>query len=225
MRIFPLLFLLSVFVEGALSQAPHVHSEDEMHGRHRDSSAYLSMLEAPSRDEYQKPEEVVAALALRPGEVIADIGAGSGYFALRLARGVGRSGRVYAVDINPDFVLFLNRRLRDEGLTNVFTVLAEPDDPLLPPNTVDRFFICNTWHHIDRREVYLDRIRESLKPGGQVVMIDFEKRELPVGPPMSMKIARDELVRQMTEAGFHLSGDLDLLPYQYFLVFTLAPAS
>jgi ubiquinone/menaquinone biosynthesis C-methylase UbiE len=193
----------------------------EMHHRHGDVQAYIASLEDPARDAYQKPDEVLKALALRKGEVVADIGAGSGYFTLRFAHAVGAAGRVYAVDVSPDMIRYLNRRIRDAGVRNVVTVLSEPDDPLLPDSSVDRFVIVDTWHHIEDQPKYLALIKRMLKPGGQVVHIDFQKRDLPLGPPSSMKIARDDLVRQMEGAGFRLAAEHTFLPYQYFLVFPL----
>jgi ubiquinone/menaquinone biosynthesis C-methylase UbiE len=192
-----------------------------MHRRHRDPSAYRAALEDPARDEYQRPDEVVRALALREGEVVADIGSGTGYFTVRFAREVGESGRVYAVDVSPDMIRHLNHRLRDEGIRNVFTVLADPDDPLLPRGSVDRFIVVNTWHHIGDQAGYLEKMKRMLRPGGQVVHIDFRKSDTPVGPPIGEKIARDDLVAQMEAAGFHLAAEHDMLPYQYFLVFHL----
>jgi ubiquinone/menaquinone biosynthesis C-methylase UbiE len=192
-----------------------------MHRRHGDPAAYIASLEDPARDGYQKPDEVLKALDLRRGEVVADIGSGSGYFTVRFARAVGETGRVYAVDVSPDMIRHLNRRLRDAGVRNVVPVLAEPDDPLLPDSSVDRFVVVNTWHHIEDRPAYLARLKRMLKPGGQVVHIDFDKRELPVGPPPAMKIAREELVKEMEAAGFRLAAEHALLPYQYFLVFTV----
>jgi ubiquinone/menaquinone biosynthesis C-methylase UbiE len=193
----------------------------QMHRRHQDPSAYMAALDDPARDEYSKPGEVVRALAFREGEVVADIGSGTGYFTLRFARAVGESGTVYAVDVSPDMVRHLNRRLRDEGVRNVVTVLADPDDPLLPDASIDRFVIVNTWHHIQDQVGYLEKVKRMLRPGGQVVHIDFQKRDVPVGPPLSEKIARGGLVKQMEEAGFRLAGEHDFLPYQYFLVFQL----
>ncbi len=191
----------------------------EMHQRHRDAQAYIASLEDPARDAWQKPDEVVGALQLREGETVADVGAGSGYFTLRLAKAVGERGRVYAVDINPDMVRHLNRRLRDGGVRNVCTVLSDPADPLLPDASVDRALIVDTWHHVEDQPAYLERLKRVLKPGGQVVHVDFQKRELPVGPPVSMKIAREDLVKQMEAAGFRLAAEHTFLPYQYFLVF------
>jgi SAM-dependent methyltransferase len=193
----------------------------EMHHRHGDAKAYIASLDDPARDAYQKPDEVMTALALREGEVVADIGSGSGYFTLRFARAVGPTGRVYAVDVSPDMVRHLNRRLRDARIGNVVTVLSEPDDPLLPDASVDRFVIVNTWHHLEGRERYLGLLKRMLRPGGQIVHVDFHKRDLPVGPPLAMKIAREDLLREMESAGFRLQAEHTFLPYQYFLVFQL----
>ncbi len=204
----------------AAGQNPHVSTAQEMHRLHQDSKAYIAMLEDPARDAYQKPDEVVSSLALKEGETIADIGAGSGYFTLRFARHVGASGRVYAVDINPDMIRYMNRHIRDMKLTNVVTVLADPDDPLLPDGSIDRFFICDVWHHIEDRPHYLSLLKRMLKPGGQVIMIDFQKRDLPVGPPTSMKIPRQDLIDEMKQSGFELEKEYTFLPYQYFLIFT-----
>ena len=209
------------FVSAAAQDAPP-RSPEEMRRLHQDTKAYIAMLEGPARDAYQKPDEVVRALGLKPGETVADIGSGSGYFTLRLAKAVGEGGHVYGVDIDPDLVRYLNRRIRNAGLRNVQTVLSEPDDPLLPDRSIDRFLIVDTWHHIDNQERYLALLKKLLKPGGQIVMIDYQKRDLPVGPPVSMKIARGDLVRQMVENGFRLTKEHTFLPNQYFLVFTVA---
>jgi ubiquinone/menaquinone biosynthesis C-methylase UbiE len=158
-------------------------------------------------------------LKVKEGESIADIGSGSGYFALRFAHHVGAAGHVYAVDVEPAMVLYLNRRIRETGAWTVRSILADPDDPLLPDASLDRVFICDTWHHIERQQAYLAKLATLLKPGGQIVMIDFQKRDLPVGPPVSMKIAREDLIRQMDAAGFRPAQEHTFLPYQYFLVF------
>jgi ubiquinone/menaquinone biosynthesis C-methylase UbiE len=209
-------------VVAAPALAQEAATPHEMHRRHQDPSAYRAALDDPARDEYSKPGEVVRALAFREGEVVADIGSGTGYFTVRFARAVGESGRVYAVDVSPDMIRHLNRRLRDEGIGNVVTVLSDPDDPLLPDASVDRFVIVNTWHHIEDQVGYLEKMKRMLRPGGQVVHIDFQKRDVPVGPPTSEKIAREDLVKQMKDAGFRLAAEHDLLPYQYFLVFELS---
>jgi ubiquinone/menaquinone biosynthesis C-methylase UbiE len=201
-----------------LTLAQTARDQHEAQSLHNDPAAYIAALEDPARDAYQKPHEVLTALDIKAGEVIADIGAGSGYFALRLAHHVGPTGHVYAVDVSPDMVRHLNQRIRDARLLNVSAILAAPDDPLLP-RPVNRVLFVDVWHHIENRPQYLAGIRKLLAPGGQVVMIDFHKKELPIGPPVSMKIAREDLVAEMQANGFRLAREHGFLEYQYFLVF------
>lgn len=193
--------------------------EHQMHRVHRDPKAYIGMLEDPQRDAYQKPHEVLTALGIKQGEMIADIGAGSGYFTFRLAHHAGENGKVYAVDVNPDMILHLNRRIRELKARNVVSILAAADDPLLSDHSANRFFFCDSWHHIRAQTKYLSLVRKMLKPGGEVIMIDFHKRKQPVGPPLPMRIAREDLLQQMESNGFHLKQEHTFLPYQYFLVF------
>lgn len=214
MRSSALAGLLLFLTLPALAQAPGEH----VHRLHGDPAAYIKALEDPARDAYQKPHEVIEALALKPGEIIADIGSGSGYFTLRMARHVGEQGHVYGVDVSADMIRHLNERVRDAGVLNVSTILARPDDPLLP-QPVDRFVIVDVWHHVEDQPTYLAAMKKRLKPGGQVVMIDFHKRDLPVGPPLAMKISREDLIAQMAAHGFALAREHTFLPYQYFLVF------
>ncbi len=219
--------MLLIIILAALALLPaNITAQDavsrdasQMHRLHNDPKAYIGALEDPQRDAYQKPHEVLTALNLKPGEVIADIGAGSGYFTFPIAHHLGPEGKVYAVDVSPDMILHLNRRIRDLKTTNVVSVLADPDDPLLPEQSVNRFFICDVWHHVENPSKYLGMIKKMLKPGGQVIMIDFHKEELPFGPPVEMKIAREDLIKQMESNGFRLAKEHSFLPYQYFLVF------
>jgi cyclopropane fatty-acyl-phospholipid synthase-like methyltransferase len=150
--------LLAAGSSGA--QAPGSH--EGAHKLHGDPAAYIAALEDPKRDAYQKPREVMEALAIREGEVIADIGAGSGYFAMRLAHHVGPTGRVYAVDVSPDMIRHLGARVRDAKLLNVSPILAPPDDPLLP-QPVDRFVVVDVWHHIEDQAGYLATMKKHLK--------------------------------------------------------------
>lgn len=212
-----LILLMPVLAEAQTNG--HTPTPEEIHKMQQDPEAYIAILEDPQRDVEQKPDEVIAAMHIRKGETIADIGAGSGYFAFRFAPHVGASGRIYAVDINPDMILYMNRIIRDKKIGNVTTVLSTPDDPLLPPDSIDRFFICNTWHHIPDPSRYLGLMKEMLRPGGQIVIVDYFKKALPAGPPPSMKIARGEVVDRMKKNGFGLAEEHTFLPYQYFLVF------
>lgn len=177
-----------------------------------DAGEYASRLEDPLRDSWQKPHEVVSALDLKPGEAVADIGAGTGYFARRFAR---HAGKVYAVDIDPRLL-----QMASNGAPpNLTAVLASNDDPKLAPASVDTAFFCDVLHHIENRGAYLARLKAAIKPGGRLVVIDFHKRETPVGPAVAMRVAREDMVREIEAAGFERSKELDILPYQYFLFF------
>jgi ubiquinone/menaquinone biosynthesis C-methylase UbiE len=155
---------------------------------------------------------VIAALKLRPDEVVAEIGAGTGYFTRRLAR---HTGRVYAVDIDAKLL----ENIKQQASDNVTIVLAKPDDPNLPENSVDTVFICNVLHHIENRPAYYAKLLKALRPGGCIVNIDFYKRDLPVGPPVSMKLSEEEVETEMEAAGLKLRSKTTFLPYQYFLTF------
>jgi arsenite methyltransferase len=214
------LFLSMVlFVPFMVQDSSGQVTKEQIHKMHQDPKAYIAMLENPQRDAEQKPDEVIAALDLKEGETLADIGAGSGYFSFRFARKVGGSGRVYAVDINSDMILHMNRYIRDKKVKNVTTILSAPDDPLLQDASINRFFICNTWHHVESRPQYIALMKKMMKPGGQVIVLDYKKEQLPVGPPPEMKIAREEVIREMEANEFKLAKEHTFLPYQYFLVF------
>lgn len=180
---------------------------------------YIALLEDPQRDEWQKPETVITALKLQPGQFVADIGAGTGYFTLRLARAVGESGTVFAVDVDSGMLDYLRQRLAKEGIRNVQVMQVPPHDPLLVDGSVDLIFVCNTYHHIEDRAVYLRKLRKALKPTGRLVIIDFYKKEgIPVGPPLQMRIGEDTVRQELHTAGFQVVEQLAVLPYQYLLV-------
>jgi ubiquinone/menaquinone biosynthesis C-methylase UbiE len=219
MKFIPVFLGLLLFPATISAQDAVKSDQQQMHRLHSDPKSYIGALEDPKRDAYQKPHEVMRALGLKAGEVIADIGAGSGYFTFRLTHHVGDRGKVYAVDVSPDMIRHINRRIRELKATNVVSILADPDDPLLPDASVDRFFFSDSWHHIDNQTKYLSLMKKMLKPVGEIVMIDFHKKDLPVGPPMQMKIAREDLIKEMESNGFRLTKEHIFLPYQYFLVF------
>ena len=219
MMLILILGMLALFPANLAAQDAVKRDQRQMHELHNDPKAYIGALDDPKRDAYQKPQEVLAALDIKPGEIIADIGAGSGYFTFRLARHVSERGKVYAVDVSPDMILHINRAIRNLKVTNVVSILADPDDPLLPVASVNRFFFSDSWHHIDNQTKYLSLLKKLLKPNGEIVMIDFHKKETPAGPPLKMRIAREDIIKQMTSNGFRLAKEHTFLPYQYFLVF------
>jgi len=199
-------FLAAAFFAAiALGQVPHQHHPPS-------SEEYAKVLEDPSRDEWQKPHEVVMALDLKPTETIADIGAGTGYFARRFAH---HAGKVYAVDIDAKLLAIA----RDQAPANLETVLAAPDDPQLPANSIDTMFFCDVLHHIENRPAYYAKLATALKKGGRIVVIDFYKKDLPVGPPPDMKLSDEQVIAEFQQAGFAVSKRLEILPYQYYLFF------
>ena len=159
------------------------------------------------------------SLGLKLGDEVADLGAGSGYFTIRLAREVGATGKVYAVDLDPKMLEHIDRRAKEEQLENIQTILADPNDPKLGSNSVDLIFICDVLHHINDRAKYYPLLSRALRPSGRLVNIDFHKRKLPVGPPEEMKIEKKEMIKEAEAQGFQLARELEILKYQYFLVF------
>lgn len=182
----------------------------------------IARYERPDRDEWQKPEEIIRALEITGGMIVADIGAGSGYFSRRLARAVGPSGKVYAVDIDREVLAYLQREAQRQGLNNVQIVIAREDDPLLPKNEVDLAFFCDTTHHIRDRVSYYRRLREALKEGGRLAIIDFPPEAHARGfcprRPEDL-VSREQVIREAQEAGFELIQEFTFLPRQYFLLF------
>jgi ubiquinone/menaquinone biosynthesis C-methylase UbiE len=161
----------------------------------------------------------VAALGLRPGQCVADLGAGTGYFSRLLSAAVGPGGAVLAADPEPNLVAHLRDRAEREGTANVVPVLASPDNPRLPAGRVDLVLIVDTYHHIDGRRSYMRDLNRALRPPGRVAVIDWQKRPLPVGPEMDHKLAREQVVEEMEAAGYRLAEEPTFLPYQYFLIF------
>jgi len=204
----------------ALGSSDDRHGKDH-HGNPADLEGYVARMEEPSRAEWQKPDEVVRALGLRPGQAACDVGAGPGYFSLRLARAVGEAGHVYAVDVEPRILAVLRDRVRSSEARNITPVLSLPDDALLPAASCDLILIVDTYHHFPDGPAYLRRLRRALKLGGHIANVDFHKRELPVGPPLEHKVAREAFLADATTAGLGLVEEHKFLPYQYFVV--LAP--
>ncbi len=198
------------------SSQPPSHNPSSHQHSFGDAEKWAGVFDDPARDAWQKPHEVIQALALKPEAVVADIGAGTGYFAVRLAHMVGK-GRVYAVDSEPGMVKHLAARAKKAGLKNLDAVLARPEDPRLP-SPADLLLLVDVYHHIDRREAYFRRLQSMLKPGGRVAIIDFNESS-PVGPPKSERIAAAQVRAEMEKAGYALLQEHGFLPNQYFLVF------
>ncbi len=195
----------------AAAQSPHNHQH-----RFGDAEKWAKVFDDPRRDAWQKPHEVIQALALKTDAVIADIGAGTGYFSTRLARGVPQ-GRVYGADTEPDMVKYLAQRAKQEGLANLTAIAGAPDDPRLPAQ-VDLILLVDVYHHIDNRDTYFRKLQSSLKSGGRVAIIDF-RMDSPHGPPPGSRIAPDRVQAELERAGYALVREHAFLPNQYFLIF------
>ena len=195
----------------AAAQSPHT-SEHRFAGAEK----WAQVFDDPQRDAWQKPHAVIQALALKPDAVIADIGSGTGYFSARFANMVPK-GRVYGVDTEPDMVKYLAERAKREGLNNITAVAGAPGDPRLPEK-VDLIIMVDVFHHVGDRVRYFRRLRDSLKPGGRIAIIDF-RMDSPDGPPRSVRIAPDRVKTELQGAGYALIQEHAFLPNQYFLVF------
>ena len=215
-RVFFLVFFVlvtctSVSQAPALAQTYHDH-----HHSFQGAEQWAKEFDDPKRDEWQKPHQVIQALALKPDAIVADIGSGTGYFAVRFAHMVPK-GKVYGVDIESDMVKYLDRRAKGMGLTNLISLQGTPDDPRLPER-VDLILIVDTFHHIDNRHVYLNKLHNYLKPDGLIAVIDY-RMETVDGPPKSARSTPDQMKAELKTSGYTFVKEYNFLPRQYFLVF------
>ena len=194
---------------GAAAPAHH------MEHRFDDAERYAKAFDDPSRDAWQMPDRVIEALAIRRGQSVADIGAGTGYFTVRMARSPA-APTVYAVDIERSMVDYVRQRAAKEGLTNVTPVLAAADRTNLP-QAVDLVLIVDTYHHIPNRAAYFRELKKSLKPGARLAIVDF-RRDSPEGPPVEFRFTPEQVEAELGSSGFRVVAKHDFLPRQYFLV-------
>lgn len=216
-----LLICWATFTAAALAQ----HGQDLR--RPADIKEYLEQLDRPERDQHQKPSQVVEALGLKPGVAVADLGSGSGYFTRRFVEAVTETGMVYAIDIEQEMLTYTKESL--VHLHIPFTaefILARPDSPKLPADSVDLIFVCNTYHHLENRATYFSNVKSALKAGGRIAIIDFyhDDRSGPLGFPKHHLVPRETVVTEMTQAGYKLLREQTFLPRQYFLEFVPAPS-
>ncbi len=215
-----ILILFLSFLVNFAGQKKH-HMPTAKH-KFDDIQRWIELFEDPERAKWQKPDEVVKRLNLKSGHVIADIGAGTGYFTRRFAKAVLPSGKALGLDIDPSIVDYMREDAKKHQLENYIARVVEADDPGLNPKSVDVIFICNTYHHIENSVNYIKRLSKALKPNGRVVIVDFYKKPLPVGPQsLEHKIPRTKVLNEFQQAGYHLIRFHDFLPYQYFLEFQL----
>jgi predicted methyltransferase len=181
-------------------------------------------LEREDRDAEQRPDEIIRAMGLRDGHVVADVGAGSGYFTRRLARAVAPSGRVYAVDIQPEMIALLKQGVEKAGVTNVVPVLGKGDDPGLPPASIDWILLVDVYHELQEPRAMLARMREALKPGGRVALVEYRlEGDSAAHIRREHRMSPRQVLAEWEPAGFRLAARHEFLPAQHFFVFESAP--
>jgi 2-polyprenyl-3-methyl-5-hydroxy-6-metoxy-1,4-benzoquinol methylase len=185
-----------------------------MHGS--DFHELVAHFEDPARAQWQKPNEVIASLGSLEGKIVADIGAGTGYFAFPLAK---KAAKVIAIDIDQRFLDYIEHKKRTQKVgANVETRITAPDSPGLKPDEADVVLIVDTYHHIENRIDYLKKLKKDLAKGGLLVIVDFKKEKTPPGPPVELRLAQESVESELKSAGFTVvSMDRDLLPYQYII--------
>lgn len=169
-----------------------------------------------------KPDEIIRSLNIKQGQSICDIGSGGGYFSFRFAQKTGDKGKVYAVDINNDFLSYINKQAAQRKITNIITVLATETDSGLPNHTCDLIFMRDVYHHISNRVAYFQALAKKLKPGGRIAIIDYRKKGFIFKIIMRHHITeRKVIIKEMTDAGFTVNEEFKFLPRQNFLIFQI----
>jgi ubiquinone/menaquinone biosynthesis C-methylase UbiE len=207
-------------IAGALFvTVPHAQTQQQG-GIHRlFPPSDLGLLDAPDRDLWQRPDQIMDAMGIADASIVADIGAGSGWFTIRLARRVGPRGLVYAEDVQKEMITALSRRVGREGLGNVRTVLGLNNDPQLPPNSCDAVLVVDAYHEIEDRVSMLSSIARALKPQGRIGVVDFKLDGTGPGPSAEERVSPDVVVKDAEKAGLRLIRQEPFLQYQYFLIF------
>src|SRR5713101_9115805 len=185
----------------------------------RPLSYRIERFERAERDSWQKPDEVVQALALKNGDMVADIGAGTGYFTRRFAKAVAPDGKVYAVDVAADVFGYLHEQADKEGLHNIETIVSRENDPMLPKNTVDLVFFCDTTHHIANRIDFYRTMAPGVKQRGRMAIVDYAPGAPRTPHPNEEHVPRSQVISEAEDAGFKFVKDFQFLTNQYFLVF------
>lgn len=183
-----------------VAEPPGGHGTHGFHHRFDDAASWSPVFDDPARDAWQKPSRVTELMTLRPGMIVADVGAGTGYFEPWLSGAVGPQGRVLAIDVERSMVDWLEQRAKREGLANVVARAAPPDDPGLGRASVDRVLVVDTWHHVDDRPAYAGKLAAALKVGGSVWIVDFTM-ESPHGPPPRARLRPEQVAAELKAGG------------------------
>ena len=176
-------------------------------------------LERPERESEERPQLLIDALQIKPGQTIADLGAGSGYYSFRIAPLVGERGQVLAIDVEPRMLRIIGERARRAGIANVTTVLSTPSDPNLEPDSVDLLFMVDVYHELEFPLEMMTKVREALKPGGRVALIEYRAEDPAVMIKPVHKMSERQIIRELTAAGFRHQKTLRTLPLQHLVLF------
>jgi SAM-dependent methyltransferase len=176
-------------------------------------------LERPEREVEERPQLLVDALEIKRGQTIADLGAGSGYYSFRIAPLVGEQGKVLAIDVEPRMLRIVSERAKRDKVANVFTVLSTPRDPNLPANSVDLLFMVDVYHELEYPLETMLKVREALKPGGRVALIEYRAEDPKVMIKPVHKMTERQIVRELTAAGFRHQKTVRTLPLQHLVIF------
>lgn len=219
---FTLSLALASVVAAATASARGPHDATS-HRSFADVERWSAIFDDPARDAWQKPSALVDALRLRPGMKVAEIGAGTGYLMRYLAAAVGSYGSVFLVEIEPNLVAHMRDRAEREGAGHVVPILGSRDNPRLPAGVADVILFLDSYHHVDDRVEYMRRLQRALKSDGRIVIVDWRKEELPIGPPLDHKLDRRHVTDEMQKAGYALRATPLELPYHYVLEFERSP--
>ena len=183
------------------------------------SSAGAPWLDRPEREEEEQPDKALQAIGIRRGMVVADVGAGSGVMSFKMAKLIGSSGKVYAVDIQPEMLEILRARAKENKITNVETVLGTDRDPKLPASTLDLILLVDVYHEFSHPQEMVDRMREALKPNGRLVLLEYRKEDpsIPIRPEHKMSVA--EVKAELEPEGLQFDQVIEVLPRQHILIF------
>ncbi len=209
---------MALVVAAALSLSAQTPTSQSQHGRLFPPQD-LGLLEAPDRDEWQRPHQILDALGIADASVVADVGAGSGWFTVRLARRVGPNGLVYAQDVQPEMLAAITRRVQREGLVNVRPVLGRGSDPRLPAGRFDAVLIVDVVHEIEDRVTLFRNLATALKPLGRIGIVDFRSGGAGPGPEARDRVAPETIEGEAARAGLMLQRRETFLPFQYFLIY------
>ena len=184
----------------------------------RPAAEWKATLEAPTRVEGLKIEQVVKALNLKSGDVVADLGAGTGLFEAQLAYAIGR-GRVYAVEIDKGFLDEIDRKVDELHIANIETVLGTPTDPKLPTRGVDVALMHDVLHHVEQRQAYLKAVAQYLKPNGRLAVVEFNPQDSPHRADPALVVSKEQATAWMAAAGLVPAEDVALFPDKWFVIF------